>query len=130
MCFVEKNGAKDWFTGTVLSSTNVGPSHKLELHHIFPKALLKNKNYEPQDINDLANMAFLSQRANRDILDSPPVEYLKNIDEERLKAQYIPVDKNLWELNNFKKFLDERRKLFAEAINKYLKTLGGEFYDG
>ena len=28
----QKN-AKDWFTGTILSSTNVGPEHQLELHH-------------------------------------------------------------------------------------------------
>ncbi len=123
------NKAKDWFTGTVLSSTNVGPSHRLELHHIFPKSLLKNNNYKPQDIDALANIAFLSQRANRSILNSPPSDYLKDIDEEKLRAQYIPIDKNLWKLDNFSKFLEERRYLLANAINDYLKSLGGDIYE-
>ena len=38
-----KKNARDWFTGTVLSSTNVGPEHKLELHHIFPKGNIERK---------------------------------------------------------------------------------------
>ena len=36
---IRKKGAQDWFTGIVLSSTNVGPEHQLEFHHIFPKAI-------------------------------------------------------------------------------------------
>ncbi|HID93475.1 MAG TPA: DUF262 domain-containing protein, partial [bacterium (Candidatus Stahlbacteria)] len=64
-----KKSAKDWFTGTVLSSTNVGPEHRLELHHIFPKAILKEGgNFKPHEIDDISNIAFLSQKANRKIL--------------------------------------------------------------
>jgi len=76
-----KNNAKDWFTGTISSSTNVGPSH--QLHHVFPQAALKSYgSYTSQEINDFANIAFLSQQANISILSTPPQSYLKDIGEE------------------------------------------------
>jgi|SRR5579884_1526360 len=35
-----KNGARDWFTGVALSDDVVGSDHEIQVHHIFPKALL------------------------------------------------------------------------------------------
>jgi hypothetical protein len=126
-----KNNAKDWFTGTILSSTNVGPSHQLEFHHIFPQVILKEApmGYTPQEIDDIGNIAFLSQRANRKILNSVPKDYLKNIEDERLKAQFVPIDEELWEVNNFRKFLDVRRRLLTNAINSHLSSLGGRIFN-
>ena len=125
-----RNNAKDWFTGTVLSSTNVGPSHQLEFHHIFPKMVLGSFGaYTRQQIDDLANIAFLSERANRSILNSEPKDYLKDIQPERLNAQFLPMDKELWEVHNFMKFLRERRKLLTGAVNSYLKYLGQELME-
>lgn len=120
-----QNKAEDWFTGTILSSTNVGPSHQLEFHHIFPKALLNSSSnkYTSEEIDDIGNIAFLSQKANRSITDSKPKDYLKDIDKEKLKAQLIPIDETLWELENFKKFLDKRREMLTNAINTYLSSL-------
>lgn len=120
-----ENRAKDWFTGTILSSTNVGPSHQLELHHVFPKAVLKRSgDYTSQEIDDIANIVFLSQKANRMILNSEPKIYLKDIEVERLKAQFIPIDETLWDISNFRDFLEERRKLLKCAINSYLNGIG------
>lgn len=125
-----KNNAKDWFTGTILSSTNVGPSHQLELHHIFPRGVLKaSSDYTTQEIDDIANIAFLSQQANRSILNSSPKLYLKNIEEERLRAQFIPIDESLWDVSNFNNFLNERRKLLIDAINSYFINIGGDNFN-
>jgi len=125
-----KKNAKDWFTGTVLSSTNVGPQHKLELHHIFPKAILKESgDFKTHEMDDIANIAFLSQKANRRILKSKPEDYLSNIEENRLQAQFIPLDRNLWRVNKFRDFLVERRRLITEAINEYMREIGGGYFD-
>ena len=92
-----KKNAKDWFTGTILSSTNVGPEHQLELHHIFPKAVLKEDGtFKSAEIDDITNIAFLSQKANRSILKSKPENYLINIEPERLESQHVSLNKNLW----------------------------------
>lgn len=123
-----RRNAKDWFTGTVLSSTNVGMQHQLELHHIFPKAVLGEFGaYGPQEIDDIANIAFLSQKANRSILKSKPDLYLKNIEPDRLDAQLVPKDNGLWTVEKFREFLSERRTMLARAINDYLKELGPTF---
>ena len=124
-----QKSAKDWFTGTVLSSTNVGPEHQLELHHIFPKAVLnENTDFKPHEIDDLANISFLSQKANRSILKSKPEEYLQKIDEQRLNAQYVPLERDLWRVDRFRDFLKERRRLLTEAINTYMKETGTRFF--
>lgn len=122
-----KNQAQDWFTATVLSSTNVGPDHQLELHHIFPKAVLKQAdNYESHEIDDLANIAFLSQKANRTILKSLPDKYLSDIEQSRLGAQLVP-GQEFWGLDRFRDFLMERRNRLAQSINEYLRELGQDY---
>jgi hypothetical protein len=119
-----KNRAQDWFTGIVLSSTNVGPDHQLELHHVFPKAVLKRVNdYESHEIDDLANIAFLSQKANRTILRSFPHQYLPEIEPSRLEAQLVPR-REFWNIEQFRPFLAERRNRLAQGINEYLQELG------
>ena len=125
-----KSSARDWFTGTVLSSTNVGPEHQLELHHIFPRAVLKPiEEYDSSEIDDLANIAFLSQKANRAILKSLPDEYLPTIEEQRLQAQLVPVDRELWKIDRFRDFLTKRRSAMTQAINGYLRELGQEYFE-
>jgi len=122
--------ARDWFTGTVLSSTNVGPEHQLELHHIFPRAVLKGaEEYESQEIDDLANIVFLSKKANMSILKSPPNEYLPGVERERLQAQLVPLDRDLWSVDRFGEFMLERRGLLTDAINDYLRELGQHYFE-
>ena len=125
-----RKNAKDWFTGTILSSTNVGPEHQLELHHIFPRGLLKEmKEYETREIDDISNIVFLSQKANRTILATKPEVYLPGIEHDRLISQHVPMDSSLWQMNRYREFLASRRKLLVEAINQYMGELqsGKEF---
>jgi hypothetical protein len=120
-----KNGAKDWFTATSLSSTNVGPEHQLELHHIFPKAVLnKEGKFERNEIDDISNIAFLSQKANRSILKTEPEKYLNTIESSRLSAQHVPLNTELWKIEGFQDFQRERRRMLVDAINNYMKELG------
>jgi len=117
--------AEDWFTGVRLTSTGVGSSHALEYHHIFPKTLLK-KDYRKRDINEIANLAFLSQKANRSISKTEPVVYLEEIKKRNpalLEKQFVPMDSSLWRINRFEDFLAERRRLLAEGINSYIKKI-------
>lgn len=125
-----RNNAKDWFTGTILSSTNVGPEHQLELHHIFPRAILKESgDIKTHEIDDVANIAFLSQKANRIILKSKPEDYLDKIEVDRLKCQYVPTDTNLWRVDKFRDFIRERRRLVTDAINEYMREIGAEYFN-
>lgn len=108
--------AVDWWSGIKLNSTNLGTSHLLELHHIFPKALVAPQ-YTSKDVNEIANIAFLGKSANASIGKKQPREYLQDLPPDRLQRQFIPMNSDLWEIDRFQEFIAERRTLLASAIN-------------
>jgi len=117
-------GAKDWISGLGLSMHHEGKMHDIEYHHIFPKSLLAHHGYEKANINEIANMAFISGRANRKILNKEPKLYLPTIiaeqGEQALAVHSIPIDPKLWELDAFPQFLEWRRQRIAERVNALL----------
>jgi hypothetical protein len=119
-----KAGAKDWFTGVALAKDVVGNDHEIQVHHVFPKALLKKARVARKDRDEIANLAFLAARPNRKISKRPPDEYLAEIADkhpERLEAQCVPMDRSLWKLDRFQDFLAARRELLAQAINNLIE---------
>jgi hypothetical protein len=124
------NGAKDWFTGLTLYTQAVGSSNGLESHHIFPKGVLTKSGYSLSDdktlINQVANRAFLTQKANQKIAATPPDGYLPTIHSGHpgaLQAQSIPMNQDLWKVERFRDFLDDRCRLLASAMNDFLDGL-------
>jgi hypothetical protein len=113
--------AQDWFTGV-----SIGGSQTLEFHHIFPKAVLRNRyqlRKHSRTVDQVANLVFLSRRANLKIGSQSPGDYLSKLEANRLRAQYIPQDAALWTLDQFEEFALQRRQLLADGINKLLATL-------
>jgi hypothetical protein len=123
---LKKNGAKDWKSGLGLSLTHQGKYHYIQYHHIFPKSRLKG-SYETREINEIANMAFVSGRANRQIGNRDPVDYLPEVVKSRgddaLAMQLIPMQKDLWALENYRAFLEKRRMMLAEACNAFIANV-------
>ena len=128
---IRKKQAKDWFNGIELSATNVGPDNKIEMHHFFPRSVLKKAGYPRRSYDDFANIVFLSQKANREIRHSLPFKYIGkyNIEKKRLEEQFIPLDEDLWKIENFDKFLEVRRGNIAKAMNAYLIEFGEKYMD-
>ena len=122
---VKKNEGKDWFTGLVLNKNSKGKSHKIEFHHIFPRKLLQEAGYGTTEINEISNMAFISGRTNRRISASKPSVYLKEVvakdGEECLTSQFVPLDPELWKIENYHAFLEARRNLLINRINEFFK---------
>lgn len=119
----KQNGVKDWWSGLKLSERHTGNAHTIQYHHIFPKSLLKQ--YEKKEVNEIANMAFIGGKTNRQITNKEPIQYLEKEvvakrGEEALTSQLIPLDKKLWELSSYRDFLSFRRKAIAEAINDFM----------
>jgi hypothetical protein len=123
-------GAKDWISGLALSMHHQGKMHDIEYHHIFPKSLLAHHGYDKSNINEIANMAFISGRANRKILNKEPKIYLPGIiadqGEQALAVHGIPLDPVLWELDAFPQFLEWRRKKLAVLVNELLGIQAAE----
>lgn len=122
---LKASGAVDWETGIQISTHSYGHEHKLQYHHIFPRARLKGVR-PPSEINEVANLAFIGGRTNQRFGMKPPSEYLPKVieahGERSLSAQCVPTDPALWTLERFPDFLAERRRLLATAVNDYLGT--------
>lgn len=111
---------------------NMGKKYSLERDHIFAYSILKNSGYNMNNrhkyslAQEITNRAILTQLANRTKLDQSADVYLKNIKDknpEALKLQCIPDDENLWKLENFELFLQERRKILTSELNAFLEGL-------
>lgn len=99
---------------------------RLEMHHTFPKAQLYKRNYKRAEVNALANFCFLTKDTNLDISDRLPEEYFPKVEAAHpgaLASQWIPEDPNLWKIENFHKFLEERKRLLAIEVNKRMEEL-------
>jgi hypothetical protein len=125
---LKQNEAKDWWSGLKLSDKHMGTSHTIQYHHIFPKSLLRDANYEQREINEIANMAFIGGKTNRQITNKEPREYLEKEvitkrGDEALTSQLIPLKRDLWEIKNYRDFLAWRRNSIAESINIFMEKL-------
>ena len=113
--------AKTWWSHRSVTYDPDSRGMAVEIHHIFPRNWLKKNGFgDHPDMDTLANFAFLSKHDNIKISDGDPAEYLKDADEEELRAQWIPTDPALWQVSAFAEFCVERRKLLAAALNDLL----------
>jgi hypothetical protein len=119
-------GAKDWYSGLGLSLTHQGKLHFIQWHHVIPKSLLKEHGgYETGEINEIANMAFITGQTNRRISNKEASNYLEDIvkkqGEEALRSQCVPCDSTLWLTERYRDFLIERREALAQRMNAFIR---------
>jgi len=122
-----KAGAQDWFNGVVIGKGLA--QQEVHLLHIFPKSLLGQRYDLRKDsriVDQVANLVFLSAPISKSAANRPPANYLPEIEEQRLRAQYMPLQRDLWELDHFEECMRQRRTMLADAINQLLQSLAGE----
>ncbi len=120
------------FTTGVGLQKNMGKSYSLEWDHIFPYSVLKNMGYGINNrlkyslAQEVTNRAILTQVANRSKSTKLPEDYLAEVEKkfpQALKLQSIPEDRELWKLENYEKFLEERRRILSEELNAFLNGI-------
>lgn len=113
--------ARDWWFGLPIRLSHDG-SYKVEFHHIHPQARLK-AHYSKAEINDLANLAFISDRANKKISARSPEVYLADeaFDLGDLAAHCVPADPSVRSVEGYPLLLQGRRELLAAAMTTLLE---------
>ena len=78
----------------------------------------------------LANIAFINPGTNKRLRDQP-YTYIKKyrIDTDELKKQLIPLDEDLWKLENYEKFIEVRSELISNEINQFFRRLYPSIFD-
>lgn len=118
--------ARDWGTGLPLRANLLGRMNRLEVHHIFPKSQLYRAGHQKTVVNALANFCFLTKDTNLDITNRLPEEYFLVVEAAHpgaLASQWIPEDRELWKLKNYRDFLEARKELLAAELNRRLLDL-------
>lgn len=116
--------ARDWATGMDLRS--VVPKPQLYLHNIFAKDTLYAHRYSRPEVNAIANFAFITSNAWTLLTKRNPADYLEEINLRQpgiLEAYWIPLDRALWRVENYREFLKARQELLAAAANAFLDGL-------
>jgi hypothetical protein len=124
---VYKNGARDWdlaghrigFEGNELMK-----DFKPQWHHIFPQKFL-DKKFEEDKINSLSNISVIGPEINIRIHSKDPLDYLirYKITPEKLKQQFVPIDRDEFKTENYLTFIEERAVTLAKESNKYLNAI-------
>jgi len=129
--YLKSKGAVCFTTGMSLRK-NMGKKYQLELDHIFPYSKLKALGYGMGNrvkyalAQEFTNRAILTQVANRTKSATHAVDYLAEVKlkfPKALELQCIPEDHELWKIENYEQFLEERRKMLAKQLNNFLQKI-------
>lgn len=121
-------GARSLGNGLGLAFEHVGNLAGLQMHHIFPRALLRELGEPRKQIDQVANLSFIRHDDNLRIGARAPADYLPDYEDKKpdvLASQWIPQDRRLWKPDRYRDFLEARRRLLAEAANDFLSGLLG-----
>ena len=107
-----------------------------QVDHIFPQSLLRKVKkvnprtgrqdllrYYQEDRDQIANLMLLTAEENgfsgkRDI---PPNEWFRDKDDAYLDMHLIPKNPELWELDNYEAFIEERKRLILGKFSHILQ---------
>lgn len=120
------NHAKDFGSGLELTHNLLGKNSTLEVHHVFPKDILYRAGKSKAIVNSLANYAFLTKETNLEISNRRPEEYMPYYAQKQpgaLESNWIPINPELWKVENYEVFLQKRRELLAKGANEFLQSL-------
>ncbi len=117
-------------------------SHVGDIHHIFPRDLLKKSGLTRSQYNQISNLAYTQQEVNIKIGNKTPCVYFSeiklqchggpvkygsitemNILTHNLKTNCVPVETMDMGVADFEKFLTYRRTLMAEKIHTFYDSL-------
>lgn len=119
----KQDGATDWATHLAISAKHQGKSDRIEYHHIFPKAFMKNVRPDlgRTEIDDFANLAFIGAATNKKIRDNAPAVYRHNFEPSDLEVQLVDFTHGV-KPSDFEPFIKARRTAIAERLNRFLEV--------
>lgn len=120
-------GACDWSSKLRIDVRHAGSADAIEYHHLWPKAHLARvrPDLRRDQVDDLANLAFIGAATNKAISDKAPAQYMQQYEAERWQEQDIPVV-DFDDPAEFDTFIERRRALLADRLNDFLGTSAPE----
>jgi hypothetical protein len=123
LSMLAEHDARDWKDRHFRLDGKVhGHNAQLQIHHFFPKSLLKKHGRGEDIINVFGNYVVINKDSNLDVLAEEPATYMNRIlvSKSELQKQCIPLDRKLWHVDRYDDFLEERCRLLAASTNAFL----------
>lgn len=118
-----QNRPKTFLSGADVDIGNVLQKYnRAEFHHIYPKKFLREQGVGCDEINCLANFAFLSGAENRKVSSKAPSSYLElmpngqTLDAIMLHS-FLP---QVTFENDFSAFVEQRSRILADEANRLM----------
>jgi uncharacterized protein with ParB-like and HNH nuclease domain len=96
-----------------------------EVDHIFPRSILREKGFEPSQVNNFANFWILAKTKNRNKSNQHPAEYFTDVDDKELKMALI--EREYLDYRRYTTFLEHRAQLIIKKAQEKLGFSGDEF---
>lgn len=104
LAYLAASGAKDWEQKEhPLDGTVQGQKASLQVHHFFPRALLRKHGKQDDWINYMGNYTIISASTNLGVSTEEPATYIErlNVSKDELRLQCVPEDPSLWRVLNY-----------------------------
>ena len=127
LCLLAHREPKSFIDNSVIRISNdwLKQANSKNYHHFFPRAYLKKKGVEENDINHIANITIVDDFLNkREIRAQAPTKYMKTIKKKNpdlarcMKTHLINIETfGIFE-DDYNKFFIERCKAFSREMQK------------
>lgn len=113
-----------------------------DIHHLFPKDYLRKNGLDRGKYNQIANYVYMQSEINIKVGNKPPKDYFELIKSQmqdsnqhvsglsneqelldNLKMNCVPAEIIQMSIDDYQDFLTVRRKLMAQKIKEYYKSL-------
>ena len=87
-----------------------------EMDHIFPRSILREKEFDESKVNHFANFWILGKGKNINKTNKHPKKYFSDVPDKELKKALI--DRNMLDYRRYNTFLEERGKSIIKKLTK------------
>lgn len=96
-----------------------------QIDHIFPRSILRKKEFDEAEINHFANFWILGKHKNQNKTNQHPQKYFEDISDSALAGIFI--DRKLFNYRRYRTFIRERAKDIIHYVSKKLKFKEKDF---
>lgn len=99
------------------------PHNTPHIDHIFSQNSLESAKYKQASIHNIGNLQILTENENISKNKTEFEIWINGQSEAFLEKSYIPLDRSLWKVENYEKFLKARRDIMYSKLVERINSI-------
>ncbi len=96
-----------------------------QIDHIFPRSVLRKKDFEEPEINHFGNFWILAKGKNQNKSDKHPAQFFADVNDSEMRRAVI--DREMLDYRRYRTFLKDRSEKVREVVRKRLEFSDEDF---